>query len=192
MQLYEVVCITARCIRCRSLFSKTFGCSNQQPLCNSMTSPAGLCTPKQRIIELAVIGGHSGKVFSSLVNSERVRVRHHFPHACGSNLTRHIQARPPPAASCATTHFVAGTAATWACFDIAYHECCLSIVYHQAPSLCVVPEAPTPTHHEACWLCESFEGCVCHPKAQAAAPSSKYAFKRMRCMFPGLLHAARS
>ncbi|KAL0044700.1 hypothetical protein WJX82_006055 [Trebouxia sp. C0006] len=33
----------------------------------------GSCKPWHRIIELAVIGGHSGKVFSSLVNSEGVK-----------------------------------------------------------------------------------------------------------------------
>ncbi|KAL0024844.1 hypothetical protein WJX79_004631 [Trebouxia sp. C0005] len=32
----------------------------------------GRCMPSERIIELAVIGGHSGQVFSSLVNSEGV------------------------------------------------------------------------------------------------------------------------
>ncbi len=145
------------------MHAETFVLSNQQPLCNSMTSPAGLCTPKHRIIELAVIGGHSGKVFSSLVNSEGARVSHHFPHARGSNLTCHMQALLPLAASCATTQCVPDTAVTWACFDIAYHECCLSMVYYLAAPICGIPEAPTPTYHTR------FVGCVKVSKALYAS-----------------------
>ncbi len=54
-----------------------------QAMYNSMTLPAGRCMPSERIIELAVIGSHSGRVYSSLVNSEGVRVSLYFPHACG-------------------------------------------------------------------------------------------------------------
>ncbi len=91
--------------------------------------------PSERIIELAVIGGHSGRVFSSLVNSEGVPVSHHFPRACGSNLTCHKQALPF-AASCATTQFVASTAD---------RECCLSVLHRLAPPICFVREKST--HH---------------------------------------------
>lgn len=99
--------------------------------------------PSQRIIELAIIGGHSGRVYSTLVNSEGVPVSLYSPHACGSHLTCHILALLPFAASCATTEFVAGTAATQACFDPAYHECCLSVLHLLAPLICVVPEQPS-------------------------------------------------
>ena len=61
---------------CRSVHAKTFGFSDQH---HALTLLAGSCKPWHRIIELAVIGGHSGKVFSSLVNSEGVKVSIYSP-----------------------------------------------------------------------------------------------------------------
>jgi len=64
------------CTYCRSVHAKTFGFSDQH---HALTLLAGSCKPWHRIIELAVIGGHSGKVFSSLVNSEGVKVSIYSP-----------------------------------------------------------------------------------------------------------------
>jgi len=66
----------ACCTYCRSVHAKTFGFSDQH---HALTLLAGSCKPWHRIIELAVIGGHSGKVFSSLVNSEGVKVSIYSP-----------------------------------------------------------------------------------------------------------------
>ncbi len=63
------------------------------PVCASASSPspepdvdlhkgpmhAGHCKPSERIIELAIIGGHTGNSYVSLVHSEGVQVSSHVP-----------------------------------------------------------------------------------------------------------------